>query len=330
MFERNLWCLCSIYFSSAQSIWVVSLSWERKDLLSGKTLDPNQHNLSYMGSRAQGIERAAGHVCRVINSGFLALLPESMGSCWWQQNRQGNLRWNQHLKTLSFSTALPLSTPLIGASVHIKRVEQISEGTRERFTASYPHDEGRSVSSWYLWVSCPLSPSLVERMRWEAAGFPNAESAWRPQQLKQPGGKSLAAGSSCLAHTWVSVATVTSRSIFSLLALVPWSSLAHVCIFTFYQWCCLMSSLDSMNHPEQLVFATRWQRNTIHVWKEEGAMGLRDFGYVPLTKPSPEIRHHFLRIFSTDTLKIKSSITMFCLSIAMQQNNSTQPTGIKG
>lgn len=61
-----------------------------------------------------------------------------------------------------------------------------------------------------------------------------------------------------------------------------------------------------------------------------GAMGLRDFGYVPLTKPSPEIRHQFLRISSTDTLKIKRSITMFCLSITTQQNNSTQPTGIKG
>ena len=64
--------------------------------------------------------------------------------------------------------------------------------------------------------------------------------------------------------------------------------------------------------------------------EREGAMGLRDFGYVPFTKPPPEIRHYFLRMFSTDTLKIKRSITMFCLSIAMQQNNSTQPTGIKG
>lgn len=101
---------------------------------------------------------------------------------------------------------------------------------------------------------------------------------------------------------------------FSLLLFVLWGSLAHVCIFTFYQWCCyLMSSLDSMNHPGQLVSATRWQHNTIQVWKEEGAMGLRDLGYVPLTKPSPEIRHHFLWISSTDTLKIKRSITMFCL-----------------
>ena len=117
--------------------------------------------------------------------------------------------------------------------------------------------------------------------------------------------------------------------------LIMWSlprERSESCLFTNEAPCVLR--VDWSNHQEfsslKLVFATRWQRNTIHVWKEEGAMGLRDFGYVPLTKPSPEIRHHFLRIFSTDTLKIKSSITMFCLSIAMQQNNSTQPTGIKG
>ena len=135
------------------------LSWERKVHLRGKTLDPN-HTTSATWGRAQGIERAAGHVCQVINSSFLALLPESMGSCWWWQNRQGNLRWNQRLKTLSFSTALPLSTPLIGASVHIKRAERISEGTRERCTTSYPRDEGRSMSSVFT-CECHVLSCLV-------------------------------------------------------------------------------------------------------------------------------------------------------------------------
>lgn len=84
-----------------------------------------------------------------------------------------------------------------------------------------------------------------------------------------------------------------------------------------------MSSLDSVNHPGQLVLATRWQHNTIHVWKEEGAMGLRDFGYVPLTKPPPEIRHHFLRMFSTNTLKIEIyNHVLFIYCYATEQLNT--------
>ena len=57
MFERNQWFLCSMYFSSPQSIWVVSLPWERKGLLRGKTLDPNQHNLSSMGAESRALRR---------------------------------------------------------------------------------------------------------------------------------------------------------------------------------------------------------------------------------------------------------------------------------
>lgn len=67
MFERNQWFLCSMYFSSPQNIWVVSLSWERKGLLRGKTLDPNQHNLSSMGAEPRAL-RGQGQVAMSAES----------------------------------------------------------------------------------------------------------------------------------------------------------------------------------------------------------------------------------------------------------------------
>lgn len=52
-------------------------------------------------------------------------------------------------------------------------------------------------------------------------------------------------------------------------------------------------SADSTKRPERLVFATRWQCNTIHACNKKG-MGLWDFGYVLLTKLAPDLRSNFL------------------------------------
>ena len=191
MFERNQWFLCSMYFSSPQSIWVVSLSWERKGLLRGKTLDPNQHNLSSMGAEPRAL-RGQGQVAMSAES-----LTAAFSLCFlkvWvpaDDSKSGKVT-SDEISTwkLSFSTAYPLSTPLTGASVHIKRVEQISEGTGEHFTTSYPWWRRKKRGVQFSPVSCPLFPGLVERMRWEVAGFPYAESAWSPQQLKWPGDNS--------------------------------------------------------------------------------------------------------------------------------------------
>lgn len=172
--------------------------------------------------------------------------------------------------------------------------------------------------------SLPWSSRADEmRGRWLPKDLPGGHSTQDQEVSHRPQGLVLG--------TRGSVSPLSPHeAFFSLLALVLWCSLAHVCIFTFYS-VMLLDELTGFHESSRTISFCHQMAAQYHSRVERGGGdGFKDFGYVPLTKPSPEIRHHFLRIFSTDTLKIKSSIAMFCLSIAMQQNNSTQPTGIKG
>lgn len=211
MFERNLWCLCSMYFS-APKVFGLSLYLGREKIFLVAKPWTQINTTSATWGQSPGHWEGSWHICRVINNSFLALLP-GMGSCWWQQNRQGNLQMKSAPEnSLIFHCPPTLHPTHRSLCPHQKGWSESLRGLGKRFTASYPRDEG-SVSSWYLWVSCPLSPGLVERMRWEAAGFPNAESAWRPQQLKWPGGSHRPQGL-VLGTPWVSVACHLTEAFF--------------------------------------------------------------------------------------------------------------------